>query len=67
MTEKFKEFHKFYIECKKLSFLDFEELISNSKDEEEKIFYSTILQYFMEKNFKKVLESERYWIGDKKS
>lgn len=60
MQEKLKKFHNFYEEYTKLSFLDFEELISNSKDEEEKIFYSTILQYFMDKNFKKSLENERY-------
>lgn len=60
MPEKLKEFEKFYEEYTKLSFLEFEELISNAKDEEEKLFFNMLLQYSMEKNFKKVLDNERY-------
>ena len=44
----------------KLSFLDFEELISNAKDEKEKLFFNMLLQYFMENNFNKVLREEKY-------
>ena len=51
--EKFKEFYEEYT---KLSFLDFEELISNAKDEKEKLFFNMLLQYSMENNFNKILE-----------
>lgn len=54
---KFKEFYEEYT---KLSFLDFEELISNAKDEKEKLFFNMLLQYSMENNFNKVLRKEKY-------
>lgn len=60
MLEKIEKFENFYKECNKLSFLDFEELISNAKDEKEKLFFNMLLQYFMENNFHKVLENEEY-------
>lgn len=60
MSEKLKKFEKFYEEYTKLSFLEFEELISNAKDEEEKLFFNMLLQYSMEKKFEKILENERY-------
>lgn len=60
MPERLKEFQKFYKEYTKLSFLDFEELISNAQDEEEKLFLNMLLQYSMEKKFEKILENERY-------
>ena len=54
---KFKEFYEEYT---KLSFLDFEELISNAKDEKEKLFFNMLLQYSMANNFNKVLREEKY-------
>ena len=38
MSVNVEKFTNFYKEFTKLSFLDFEELISNAKDEEEKLF-----------------------------
>lgn len=58
MSVNVEKFTNFYKEFTKLSFLDFEELISNAKDEEEKLFFNMLLQYAMENNFYKVLESE---------
>ena len=54
---KFKEVYEEYT---KLSFLDFEELISNAKDEKEKLFFNMLLQYSMENKFNEVLENEGY-------
>lgn len=56
--ENYIKFKEFYEEYTKLSFLDFEELISNAKDEKEKLFFNMLLQYFMENNFNKVLREE---------
>lgn len=58
--ENYIKFKEFYEEYTKLSFLDFEELISNAKDEKEKLFFNMLLQYFMENNFNKVLREEKY-------
>lgn len=58
MLENIEKFENFYKEYTKLSFLDFEELISNAKDEKEKLFFNMLLQYSMENNFNKVLEKE---------
>lgn len=58
--ENYIKFKEFYEEYTKLSFLDFEELISNAQDEEEKLFLNMLLQYSMEKKFEKILENERY-------
>lgn len=60
LKENREKFENFYKEYKKLSFLDFEELISNAKDEKEKLFFNMLLQYSMENNFHKVLENEVY-------
>jgi hypothetical protein len=60
MLENVEKFENFYKEYTKLSFLDFEELISNAKDEKEKLFFNMLLQYSMENNFNKVLENEGY-------
>lgn len=58
--ENYIKFKEFYEEYTKLSFLDFEELISSAKDEKEKLFFNMLLQYFMENNFNKVLREEKY-------
>lgn len=58
--ENYIKFKEFYEEYTKLSFLDFEELISNAKDEKEKLFFNMLLQYSMENNFNKVLREEKY-------
>lgn len=58
--ENYIKFKEFYEEYTKLSFLDFEELISNAKDEKEKLFFNMLLQYSMENNFNKVLRKEKY-------
>lgn len=58
MSVNVEKFTNFYKEFTKLSFLDFEELISNAKDEEEKLFFNMLLQYAMQNNFYKVLENE---------
>ncbi len=58
--QNYIKFKEFYEEDTKLSFLDFEELISNAKDEKEKLFFNMLLQYFMENNFNKVLREEKY-------
>lgn len=41
--ENYIKFKEFYEEYTKLSFLDFEELISNAKDEKEKLFFNMLL------------------------
>lgn len=58
--ENYIKFKEFYEEYTKLSFLDFEELISSAKDEKEKLFFNMLLQYSMENNFNKVLREEKY-------
>lgn len=58
--ENYIKFKEVYEEYTKLSFLDFEELISNAKDEKEKLFFNMLLQYSMENNFNKVLREEKY-------
>lgn len=58
MLENVEKFENFYKEYTKLSFLDFEELISNAKDEKEKLFFNMLLQYSMENKFNEVLENE---------
>lgn len=58
--ENYIKFKEFYEEYTKLSFLDFEELISNAKDEKEKLFFNMLLQYSMANNFNKVLREEKY-------
>ena len=60
MLENVEKFENFYKEYTKLSFLDFEELISNAKDEKEKLFFNMLLQYSMENKFNGVLENEGY-------
>ncbi|MBR8733426.1 hypothetical protein IX329_001000 [Fusobacterium necrophorum] len=60
MLENVEKFENFYKEYTKLSFLDFEELISNAKDEKEKLFFNMLLQYSMENKFNEVLENEGY-------
>lgn len=60
MTEKLKKIEKFYDEIQKLSYLEFEELIFNTENIEKKLFFNMLLEYAMEKNFKKTLENERY-------
>ena len=60
MLENVEKFENFYKEYTKLSFLDFEELISNAKDEKEKLFFNMLLQYSMENKFNEVLEHEGY-------
>ena len=57
--ENYIKFKEFYEEYTKLSFLDFEELISNAKDEKEKLFFNMLLQYSMENNFNKVLREDK--------
>ncbi|MCI6691080.1 MAG: hypothetical protein MR510_01120 [Clostridium sp.] len=58
--ENYIKFKEFYEEYTKLSFLDFEELISSAKDEKEKLFFNMLLQYSMANNFNKVLREEKY-------
>lgn len=60
MLENVEKFENFYKEYTKLSFLDFEELISNAKDEKEKLLFNMLLQYSMENKFNEVLENEGY-------
>ena len=60
MLENVEKFENFYKEYTKLSFLDFEELISNAKYDKEKLFFNMLLQYSMENKFNEVLENEGY-------
>ena len=55
-----KYFDEFFEIYKNVSFIEFEELISNTKNEEKKLFFNMLLQYSMDKNFKKILDEEKY-------
>ena len=49
--ENYIKFKEFYEEYTKLSFLDFEELISNAKDEKEKLFSIKYCRSILKNNF----------------
>ncbi len=51
-----KKLHEFYVICKSMSIDEFSNLLKNGVSIEEKEFYVNLMEFFMQKKQKKIIQ-----------